>query len=111
MRASQLMNARGKKLVASGQPSSAVMTSRTTQTSRGPSATSSMSSIQGTKHRKSAEHRKSAGFTLPVTSEMVEVKADANVAEVATPVSSLASQKMAGNSNRDRTLFQRLFQR
>ena len=100
------MNARGKKLVASGQPSSAVMTSRTTQTSRGPSATSSMSSIQGTKHRKSA------GFTLPVTSEMVEVKADANVAEVATSVSSLASQKMAGNSNnRDRTLFQRLFQR
>ena len=83
--------------------------SRSTQTSRGPSTTSSMSSIAQGQYRKSAEHRKSA-VTVPVTYENVEVKA-ANVVEVATPVSSLASQKMAGNSNRDRTLFQRLFQR
>ena len=91
IRASQLFNARGKKLVASPQPLMASSASKATQTSIGSSTSTSMASIKRVQEN-----------------QVTMVQAPSNGASASNSVSVATSES---KSVKDRTLFQRLFQR
>ena len=122
VKASQLINARGKKLVGS-QPS-ASMASKATQTismhkpstantsPAPPSIDSSMTSIRGGCDSKIPTMASNVSKHQPQilrSSEVTNTEMTSAAEVITSPPTSAQQQKLT--NNRDRTLFQRLFQR